>query len=123
MIWIHVDDVFIHGPTAEKLITTGLNYVMNTALCLGLICQPAKTKPPNQVQKFCGFIHDTVDIPCLRVPKDKLSRGRSFVQYLVQVQETRLARLTCISSSTWRPTIIGSGYARKYWGHLSLLFI
>lgn len=55
LIWIHVDDVFLHGPTAKKL-TDGLNHVTETALRLGLICQPAKTKAPAQVQKFCGFI-------------------------------------------------------------------
>jgi hypothetical protein len=36
LIWIHVDDVFVHGPTREKLIG-GLNYLMDTAVRIGLI--------------------------------------------------------------------------------------
>ncbi|MGH7974468.1 MAG: hypothetical protein ACREBR_02985, partial [bacterium] len=93
LIWIHVDDVFLHGPTAEKLID-GLNHVMNVALRLGLICQAAKTKPPSQTQKFCGFIYDTTDIPCMRVPEEKLSRSRALVSYLQHGQKQKLARLT-----------------------------
>ncbi len=57
MVWIHVDDTKTHGPTKEKL-EVALHYILDTDLQLGLICQPVKMKPPQQIQKFCAFIYD-----------------------------------------------------------------
>jgi hypothetical protein len=58
LIWIHVDDMLVHGPSKDKLMA-GLNFIMDTAVRLGLICQPVKTTPPEHIQKFCGFLYDT----------------------------------------------------------------
>ena len=43
-LFMHVDDIFLHSPTLEKM-RVGLDHSMNTTVCLGLICQPIKTKP------------------------------------------------------------------------------
>jgi hypothetical protein len=66
-----VDDFKIHAPTKAKLIVA-LNAFMDLALKLGLIChQEVKTKPPAQVQKYCGFIYDTTGISTLHsIPED-----------------------------------------------------
>jgi len=93
LIWIHVDDVFLHGPDGGK-VEAGLNYVMDTALRLGLICQPVKTKPPGRVQKFCGMLYDSRATPCMRIPVGKIERAIALLDYLDDVVGRRLARLT-----------------------------
>ena len=55
LIWMHVDDVLIHGPTLGKLIEA-LDLLLDTTEKLGLICQPSKTAAPTQNIKFCGFL-------------------------------------------------------------------
>jgi hypothetical protein len=74
LVWAFVDNFKIHAPTKPKLLIA-LNAFMDLALRLGLICQKVKTKPPAQVQKYCGFIYDTTGIPTLQIPEDKRSRG------------------------------------------------
>jgi hypothetical protein len=34
-------------------------------LRMGFICQPIKTSPPKQVQKFCGMLFDTTGVPTI----------------------------------------------------------
>ena len=51
LLFMHVDDILVHGPNQEKTVL-GLNHLMDTALRLGLICQPVKTKAPRQWQKI-----------------------------------------------------------------------
>jgi hypothetical protein len=72
LLWAFVDDFMIHAPTKRKLIQA-LNAFMDLALRLGFICQKVKTKPPAQVQKYCGFIYDTTNIPTLQIPEEKRS--------------------------------------------------
>jgi hypothetical protein len=94
LIWAFMDDFKIHAPTREKLVTA-LNAFMDLSLRLGLICQKVKTKPPAQVQKYCGFIYDTTGVPTLRIPEDKRSRGLAMIEYLWAGSENReLSRLT-----------------------------
>jgi hypothetical protein len=45
LICINVDDVFVHCPSKYKLMA-GLTFIVDTAVRLGLICQPIKTSPP-----------------------------------------------------------------------------
>jgi hypothetical protein len=94
LVWAFVDDFKIHAPTRAKLITA-LNAFMDLSLRLGLICQKVKTKPPAQVQKYCGFIYDTTGIPTLKIPEDKRSRGLAMIQFLRAGGESmELSRLT-----------------------------
>jgi hypothetical protein len=94
LVWVFVDDFKIHAPTRAKLVTA-LNAFMDLALRLGLICQKVKTKPPAQVQKYCGFIYDTTGIPTLKIPADKRSRGLAMIQFLrAGVESMELSRLT-----------------------------
>jgi hypothetical protein len=78
LIWIHVDDLFVHCPTREKF-----NYLTGTEMRLGLICQPVKTSPPCQIQKFYGFLYDLKEAPYLHVLPDKLSRAQALVCYVL----------------------------------------
>jgi hypothetical protein len=38
-IWIHVDDIFLHGPTREKC-TPALKKILDLTVLVGLICHP-----------------------------------------------------------------------------------
>ena len=70
LLFMHIDDVFLHSHTYAKT-AEGLTHVINTALCLGLICQPVKTQPHWQWQKYCSFIYDTHNIPTMHIPQAK----------------------------------------------------
>lgn len=76
-----MDNFKIHALTKQKLIVV-LNAFMNLALKLGLVCQRVKTKPLAQVQKYCGFIYDTMGVPTLCIPQDKYVRGPAVIQFL-----------------------------------------
>ena len=94
LIWAFVDDFKLHAPTKAKLIVA-LNAFMDLALRLGFICQEVKTKPPAQVQKYCGFIYDTTGIPTLRIPDDKKDRGLAMIRFLRAGDSSfKLSRLT-----------------------------
>lgn len=93
LLWIHVDDVFLHGPTEDK-VNAGMTHMLNTAVRLGLICQPAKTSPPAQRQKFCGFVYDTHGIPAVEVPPEKISKALAMTDYVLSDPKRAFARLT-----------------------------
>ena len=81
LVWIHVDDIFLHESTLAKL-SEGSNLLLGTTVELGLIFQSSKTVSPTQRVKFCGFIYDTKDIPQLIIPDYKVSREISMIDYL-----------------------------------------
>ena len=83
LLWVHVDDFAIHGPTYEKT-ARGLRLFLDTAVDVGLLCHPGKLTPPSQVVKYCGFLLDTRAIPCLRIPQAKRERALAMVQYLLR---------------------------------------
>ena len=89
---IHIDDIFLHGPNLGK-VTRALNHLLNTTVRLGLICQAAKTKPPRQWQKYCGFIYDTRGVPRMYTPINKYTRARSLVRYALDLEGAPLSRL------------------------------
>jgi hypothetical protein len=91
IIWIHVDDLLIHGPTYEKCLS-GLQELLEPCVHLGFICQSIKIIPPCQCVKYCGFLYDTVAIPTMRIPSDKISRGLSQIAY-IRRPDVRLSRL------------------------------
>jgi hypothetical protein len=62
LIWIHVDDIFVHGPTREKC-TSALKKILDLKVLVGLICHPTKLKPPAQTKTFCGFLYDSIGTP------------------------------------------------------------
>ena len=92
LIWMHVDDVLIHGPTLEKLIEA-LDLLLDTTVKFGLICQPSKTVAPTQNIKFCGFVYNTQSIPQLLIPDNKISRAIAMIDYLTHGCDHSLARL------------------------------
>ena len=92
LIWMHVDDIFIHGPTLAKL-EAALDHIMATAVQLGLICNPFKTSPPSQQVKFCGFLYNTSSTPTLHIPPDKVSRAIAITNFLLSGATHQRSRL------------------------------
>ena len=72
--WDFVDDFLIHGPTYGKTSQALLKF-LDLAVDCGMLCHPTKLTPPQQVVKYCGFLLDSVKIPCLRVPVSKRERA------------------------------------------------
>ena len=94
LMWIHVDDILIHGPT-RAVCEQALHAFMDATVRVGLVCQPCKSKPPRQVQLYCGYLYDSVGRPCVRVPANKTERAIASMQYLKTGAATeRLSRLT-----------------------------
>lgn len=93
LIWLHVDDILVHGPTKEK-VEEALTYVVSTAMYFGLVIQPVKVELPSQIVRYCGFQYNTTDIPTLEIPDYKLTRASTMVKYLLSGSYTRLARQT-----------------------------
>lgn len=92
LLWLHIDDMFVHGPTLAKL-QRGLTFILDLSVKLGLIIQPAKTVPPSQFVEYCGFIYDTRSAPRLVIPPAKVSRALALVSYLLSGASGRFARL------------------------------
>jgi hypothetical protein len=84
--------ILIHGLT-EIQVRAALDYIMGVALELGLVCQPVKTSPPAQVQKFCGFIYETHGVPTCNVPANKTSRALALLSFVRRELTGPLARL------------------------------
>ena len=82
LIWLHVDDLFIHAPTLSKL-QAALDHILLITLKLGLICHPSKTSPPSQRVKYCGFEYDTSSTPTIHIPHNKISRAIAMIEYLI----------------------------------------
>ena len=80
LLWVHVDDVLLHAPTKAKLIE-GLNHFMDTAVEVGLICNPRKVIPPSQSVKYCGFIYTSITTPMLSIPEDKRTQALAIFRY------------------------------------------
>jgi hypothetical protein len=128
LVWAFVDDFKIHAPTKRKLIRA-LNAFMDLSLRLGLICQKVKTKPPAQIQKYCGFVFDTTGIPTLRLPEDKRSRGLAVIGYLkaggasLELSRLSLAVVTGLLQSMVdaTPQRIGQTFLRRLYDRLHML--
>jgi hypothetical protein len=58
LIFSMVNDFFVHGATRQQA-SESFSAFMDHSVKLGFICQPVKTSPPAQRQKFCGMIYDT----------------------------------------------------------------
>jgi hypothetical protein len=96
---------------------------------LGIICQPKKTRPPAQRQKFCGFIYNTTNTPRLIIPEDKITKAFASIQFLrAGAGSKRIARLTlaivigrlqALVDAT--PQRIGNSYLRCLYDKLHVL--
>jgi len=94
ILYIHVDDILVHAPTRAKC-EAALAAVMDAAVRVGLICQPCKSRPPSQIQLYCGFLYDSTGIPCLCVAPNKIDRAIASIGFLRSgAATTRLSRLT-----------------------------
>jgi hypothetical protein len=87
-----VDEIFLHGPTRAKC-TSALKKILDVMVLVGLICHPTKLKPPAQIQKFCGFLYDSVGTPKLRIPDNKVVRVLVLLELFMRGSRTVLCRL------------------------------
>jgi hypothetical protein len=92
LIWIHVDYIFLQGPTRAKC-TSALKKILDLTVLVGLTCHRTKLKPPAQIQKCCGFLYDSVGIPKLRIPDNKVVRDLDLLEFLMRGSMTVLCRL------------------------------
>jgi hypothetical protein len=60
---------------------------------VGLICHPAKLKPPAQIQIFCGFLYDSEGTPKLRIPDNKVVMALALLEFLMRGSRKILCRL------------------------------
>ena len=94
IVFGYVDDFLIHAAT-KRDCCEATSAFMDLMVRLGLICQPVKTSPPAQVQKYCGFLYDTTNRPTLRIPPNKVSRCRASIKFLQsRPRNGKLSRLS-----------------------------
>jgi hypothetical protein len=91
-MWIHVDGIFLHGPTRAKC-TSDLKKILDLTVLVGLICHPTKLKPHAQIQNFCGFIYDSVGTPMLEIPDNKVVRALALLEFRTRDSRTVLCPL------------------------------
>ena len=78
LIFVHVDDFMLHGPTYEKTCRA-LDIFMDVMLRAGFLFNPAKLTLPCQRVKYTGFLYDTVDQPKMLIPDDKTDRALAMI--------------------------------------------
>jgi hypothetical protein len=89
LIWIHVDDIFLHRPTRSKCTST-LKKILDLTVLVGLICHPTKLKPPAQIQNFCGFLYESKGTPKLIIPDIKVVRDLALLGFPTRGSRTIL---------------------------------
>lgn len=82
-IWVHVDDFALHGPDYETTLEA-LEFFMEQAVIVGLLCNPRKCVLPAQVTKYCGFLFDTQHTPTLRIPLAKREHALAMVEFCLE---------------------------------------
>jgi hypothetical protein len=68
--------------------TSALKTILDLTVLVGLVCNPTKIKPPTQIQKFCGFLYDSVGTPKLRIPDNKVVRYLALLYFLMRGSRT-----------------------------------
>jgi hypothetical protein len=79
LIFIHVDDILLQGPTLT--------------VHAALIYHPIKLKPPAQIHNFGGFLYDSVGTLKLRIPYNKVVRAFVLLEFLMRGSRTFIYRL------------------------------
>ena len=116
---IHVDDIFVHGPTKKKCGRATIS-VLDTIVRLGLIIHSAKLEPPTQTPKYCGFLYDHTGVPKKKIPRKKRARAISCIRYVrsstMGARTSRLAWAGLVgllqSLVPATPSRIGASYLR-----------
>ena len=80
-MWAFVDDFLIHGPDFAS-VNAALGLFLDAAVDCGLLAHPKKLILPSQEVKYCGFLFNTVGIPCLRIPIAKRERALAICEHL-----------------------------------------
>jgi hypothetical protein len=92
LMLIHVDSIFLHGPTHANR-TSALKKILDLTVLVGLICHPTKLNPPGQIQKCCGFLYNSVGTPKLIIPDNEVVRALALLEFLMRYSITVLCRL------------------------------
>jgi hypothetical protein len=100
-----VDDIFYHGPTRAKYISA-LKKILDLTVLVGFLSL-TNLKPPAQIQKFCGFLYDSVGTPQLRIPDNKVIRALALLEFLMRGSRTVLFSVGCGGGNF---TIFGTSY-------------
>ena len=87
LLFAHIDDFFLHGPTWEKT-AKGMQILMDAAMRVGLLFNPTKILLPAPCVKY-----DTTATPTLRIPTDKRERAVAILDYVMARREQELSRL------------------------------
>jgi hypothetical protein len=78
-----------------------------TAVRLGFICQKLKTIPLAQVQRCCGLLYNTHDVPLVCLPEAQLSRRLATQEFVLrhnqwgQLSQLMVVVLEGLSSNQW----------------------
>ena len=81
LLWLHVDNTLIHGPSKSKLVTA-LECILDIELTLDLIYHSNKTVISTQQIKFCVFVYNNQAAPYMIILSNKVSRALSTIQYI-----------------------------------------
>jgi hypothetical protein len=120
-IYLHVDDILISGPNYDTTCAA-LDWILDCTVRVGLICQPVKTKPPSQIQKFCGFIYDYTGLPTIRTPPRKAHESKITDPVSEKLPESGPVQ-ACLVSPPGNFAIFCSGLSQRHWCFLHAEFI
>ena len=108
IVWIHVDNIFIHGPTFAKTMRDQ-THLLDMALWCCLVAKPEKTKPPPaNVNSTAAWSTTPLVRPPTSFQPRKGTRAKSLVDYVwdssVRVCCAGLAILLGVLESSVRDT-------------------
>ena len=82
-MWAFVDDFLIHGPDYPS-VNAALRLFLDAAVECGMLAHPDKLILPSREVKYCGFLFNTVGIPCLKIPVSKRERALAICEHMQQ---------------------------------------
>jgi hypothetical protein len=99
--------------------------MLDLTVLVGLMCHPTKLKPPAQIQKFCGFLYDSVGTPKLRIPDNKVVRALALLYFVIRGSRTVICRLalavvvvTLQSLVSATPKAIGASFLHRVYRNI-----
>jgi hypothetical protein len=100
-----------------------LRNILDLTVLVGFICHPTKLKPPAQIQKFCGFLYNSVGTLKSRFPDNKIVRALSLLEFLMRGSRTVICRLgldVVVGTSQYlvpaTPHAIGASFLHHVYG-------
>jgi hypothetical protein len=107
-VWAFVDDFLLHGPTYEKT-SRALSLLLDLAVDCGMLCHPKKLTLPQRVMKYCGFLLDSIKIPCLCIPLAKREYALAIVEHLLESPSSqKYSRLSLAVAAGVLQSLVGA---------------